>query len=223
MKNFILTLGAVLFLLTSCEKEETLTPETTTSENLQNEDFAQLVEEALQQQPEVKSFGPVQTVDFVDINRYKGRWFEIANFPSPFNLTCSCTTADYDPIENGVRVFNNCTDLVTGNFNSITGRAVVVDPVSNSKLQVFLGQIPFPGDYWIIDLVSFTKDGPYDFAVVSGPDRDSLFILSRTPRLTSFRQRVALVKILVNLIKQGYTITKIKVSPQFEDCVYPKL
>lgn len=222
MKKTILTLGLFALLFVSCEKEESLNKEIN-SEEQQSKEFSALVEEALQQQPEIKSFGPVQTVDFVDLNRYAGRWFEIANFPSFFNLTCSCTTADYAPIEGGVSVFNNCTDLTSGNFNAITGRATIVDPVSNSKLQVFLGQIPIPGDYWIIDLVSFTKDGPYDFAVVSGPERDSLFILSRTPQINTIKQRLAVIKILVNLVRQGYDIRKIKVSPQFEDCVYPEL
>ena len=37
---------------------------------------------------------------------------------------------------------------------------------------------PFYGDYWILDL------GPnYEYAVVGAPNRDYLWILSRTPQL----------------------------------------
>ena len=51
------------------------------------------------------------------------------------------------------------------------------DKTTNAKLRVRFFW-PFSGRYWIIDL------GPsYEYAVVGEPDRDYLWILSRTPAL----------------------------------------
>ncbi len=39
--------------------------------------------------------GPGEVVDLVDLNRYMGRWYEIASFPNSFQKGCRCSTADY--------------------------------------------------------------------------------------------------------------------------------
>ncbi len=216
-----MTLLLSLLLFTNCEKDTTEeSSETIATEQQITEDITAIIDKALEQQPRVeKTFGPVQTVDFVDISRYTGRWFELANFPSFFSQNCSCTTADYEIIPEGLSVFNNCTSTITGEFSSVNGKALVVDSDTNAKLEVFFG--PVPGDYWIIDLVGFDNNEPYDFAVVSGPSRESLFILSRTQKITTIKQTKALFKIFVNLIIQGYDLRKLQVTPQNNACVYP--
>lgn len=57
------------------------------------------------------------------------------------------------------------------------GRARVVDPSTNAKLEVSFFR-PFWGDYWIIDL-----GAAYEYAVVGHPGRDYLWILSRAPTM----------------------------------------
>ena len=37
----------------------------------------------------------LETVDKVDVQRYMGRWYEIASFPQSFQKGCSCTVAEY--------------------------------------------------------------------------------------------------------------------------------
>ncbi len=222
MKNIfsVLTIGLSLILSTGCQKQSLDSNYPKSLETIAPNDIQAIVNEAISQTSiEKKQKGPVQTVDFVDLSRYTGRWYELANFPSFFSKNCSCTTADYAPITEGISVFNNCTLTTTGMFNSINGTAVVVDQQTNAKLNVFFG--PVPGDYWIIDLVGFEKDQPYDFSVVSGPNRDSLFLLSRTPQITTFKQKLALFKIFVNLIIQGYDLNTLEFTPQALDCLYP--
>ncbi len=222
MKNIIsvLTIGLSVLLFTSCEKQSPSADYPKSIETIAANDIQSIVNEAISQTPITKQQKEsVQTVDFVDLSRYTGRWYELANFPSFFSQNCSCTTADYAPNASGISVFNNCTLTTTGMFNSINGNAVVVDPQTNAKLNVFFG--PVPGDYWIIDLISFDEDKPYDFSVVSGPNRDSLFLLSRTPQITTFKQKLALFKIFVNLILQGYDLTKLEFTAQGQDCLYP--
>jgi len=222
MKNIIsaLTIGLSILLLTSCEKQSLDKDYPKSIEAIADNDIQSIVNEAISQTSLKKQQkGPVQTVNFVDLSRYTGRWYELANFPSFFSENCSCTTADYALNAEGISVFNNCTLTTTGMFNSINGTAVAVDQQTNAKLNVFFG--PVPGDYWIIDLIGFDEDEPYNFSVVSGPNRDSLFLLSRTPQITTFKQKIALFKIFVNLILQGYDLTKLEFTLQSQDCLYP--
>ncbi len=216
-----LAIGIICLFTISCEREniEIETP----AENetaVVTDDFSALIEEAIKKEPLTsKTFGPVQTVDYIDVDRYIGRWYEIASFPNFFSQNCTCTTADYTPIDGGVSVFNNCILSTTGTANSINGSALVADTTSNAKFDLFLG--PAVSNYWIIDLVSFNSQMPYDFSVVSGPDRANLFILSRTPKITTFKQKIAILDILIGLIKQGYDIRNLMATEQSLDCEYP--
>ncbi len=225
-KQLLITGLIALFAFSACEQEvdSTQTQDEVTTEVAENSEFNQLIEEALAEQSSLgaKTLNTeVQTVDFVELDRYDGRWYEIAKFPNPFEQDCSCTTADYEIANGVVNVLNNCTLTSNGEFNSITGTAVVADAETNAKLVLTLNGIPFPANYWVIDLIAFDHEDSYDFSVVSGPDRQNLFILSRTPKINTFKQKFAVIKILINLIRQGYDITKLEGTAQFEDCVYP--
>jgi apolipoprotein D and lipocalin family protein len=75
-----------------------------------------------------------------------------------------------------VDVVNRCRKA-NGEYTTAKGKAKIVDKKTNAKLKVTFFW-PFYGDYWILDL------GPnYEYAVVGAPDRDYLWILSRTPQL----------------------------------------
>lgn len=141
-------------------------------------------------------FPPLETVANVDINRYTGKWYEIAHYPTFFQANCASSTAEYTANADGtVGVFNTCL-REDGSVNStIQGTARVVDSETNSKLKVTFPGIPIAGDYWIIQL-----GVNYEYAVVGDPTRSSLFILSRTPTLDS----ETLNNILARLVEQGY-------------------
>lgn len=230
MKN-IKSLGVLLFGVaigfTSCQKEAI-----DTSKSFKNKSFitekniSNWIEEI--QGRAVKRFKdtPVKTVNYVDLSRYAGRWYEIANYTRIFNIGCNCTTADYALTASGnaISVFNNCIGLLSNTDRSVTGKATVVDPETNSKLALEFENVPFskkPGNYWIIDLVTYEEGKPYDFAVVSGPDRKSLFILSRRPRLSGEKDEQAIRTILENLFDQQYDLSKLRVSLQLDSCEYP--
>ena len=122
---------------------------------------------------------PLETVDSVDLERYLGKWYEIASYPMRFQKGCTATTATYSLRDDGlIKVVNRCRkDSLDGKAKEAVGRARVVDRETNAKLEVsFFG--PFWGDYWIIDL-----DPDYQWAVVGGAKRKYLWILSRTPQM----------------------------------------
>lgn len=121
----------------------------------------------------------LQTVGSVDLNRYAGKWYEIARYPNSFQRQCWISTATYHVRGDGeLEVVNACRDGgIDGEETRIEGRAWVVEKSTNAKLKVRFVW-PFSGNYWIIDL---GKD--YEYAVVGEPSRDYLWILSRTPTM----------------------------------------
>ena len=121
----------------------------------------------------------LQTVPFVDVQRYMGVWYEIARIDQTFEKGCTGVTAEYALQDDGsVSVKNTChQDRLEGPIKVANGNAKVVDTATNAKLKVTFFW-PFCGDYWIVELGE-----NYDYAVVGSPDRDYLWILSRTPRM----------------------------------------
>lgn len=117
-------------------------------------------------------------VNHVDLQRYAGKWFEIARYPNRFQRACqSDATAVYTLLKNGkVQVVNACRKS-NGSTKDVRGTAKAVD-ASNARLKVTFFW-PFYGDYWIIAL-----DPDYSWAVVGEPGRKYLWILSRTPQMT---------------------------------------
>lgn len=123
------------------------------------------------------TLAPLGTVENVDLEKYTGKWYEIASFPQRFQEGCHCTTADYTVSEKGfIIVKNRCNkDAVDGAENYIEGKAFVKKNTGNAKLKVQFFW-PFRGKYWIIDLAE-----DYSYAVVGHPNRKYLWVLSRSP------------------------------------------
>jgi apolipoprotein D and lipocalin family protein len=123
--------------------------------------------------------GSLRTVDFVDLERYAGRWFEIARRSDRFERDCAKNaSADYALRGDGtVAIENRCTRR-DGTIDVVRGVAKVSDPASNAKLRVKFSRFAPAGDYWIIDL-----DEEYGWAVVGEPKRAFGWVLSRTPGL----------------------------------------
>jgi apolipoprotein D and lipocalin family protein len=131
--------------------------------------------------------GGVTTVDRVDLDRYTGQWYEIARFPNRFQRQCvGDVRATYTKRPDGrIDVVNQCR-TENGETDQARGIARVVDEQTQAKLKVrfapaFLSFLPFVwGDYWIVGLAD-----DYSWATVGSPDREYLWILSRTPKLSA--------------------------------------
>ena len=125
------------------------------------------------------------TVRSVDLNRYAGKWYEIARYPNKFQDDCSGnTTAEYRLKSKAkIEVINSCVQK-DGRTKTVKGEARLVDETTNAKLKVrfapaILSFIPQVwGDYWIIEL-----GREYDYAVIGDPKRDYFWILSRKPSI----------------------------------------
>lgn len=150
----------------------------------------------------------MQTVPYVDLKKYAGKWYEIASFPQRFQRNCNCTTAEYTLSEKGyVIVVNRCRKgSVTGREVSIKGKAFVKKGSNNSKLKVQFFW-PIRGKYWIIDLAE-----DYSYAVVSHPNKKYLWILSRTPKMDPGLYQ----QILTRLNNMGLDTGRLHRTPQVE-------
>jgi apolipoprotein D and lipocalin family protein len=156
--------------------------------------------------------GPVRPAQNVDLVRYAGRWYEVARFPNRFQAMCTGeTTADYTLLPNGqIRVVNACRKA-DGGIARAEGRARLAERNGpTSKLRVrfapaFLSFLPMVwGHYWILDI---TAD--YGAALVGDPNRQYLWILSRTPRLdeATYQRMVAAAA------AQGFDVALLMQSP----------
>lgn len=148
---------------------------------------------------------PLQTVPYVDLDRYLGKWYDIASFPQRFQKGCACTTATYSKNADGsIKVVNRCR---VGDKEKVrTAKAKVKDKKTNAKLSVCFFW-PFTGKYWIIDLAD-----DYSYAVVGHPSRNYLWILSRQPLM----DEAVYSGILDRLRQQGYDVSRLEKTSQ--DC-----
>jgi apolipoprotein D and lipocalin family protein len=152
---------------------------------------------------------PLTVVDRVDLERYLGKWYEIASYPAWFQKGCTGSTAEYSLLPEGkIRVINRCRkNSLDGPLKESKGKAEVADAATNAKLKVWFFW-PFKGNYWIIDL-----SPDYQWAVVGEPSRKYLWILSRTP----FMEEVVYQGILERLPQKGYDPAGLRRTAQVEN------
>ena len=121
----------------------------------------------------------LQPVTGFDIERYLGRWHEIARLDHAFERGMSDVSADYERQEDGsIKVINRGYDTRRQTWKQAIGRALFIGEPTRGSLKVsFFG--PFYGGYHVIAL-----DQPdYRWSLVAGPDRDYLWILAREKTL----------------------------------------
>lgn len=123
----------------------------------------------------------LQPVADFELERYLGKWYEIARLDHSFERNLSQVTADYSLREDGgVEVVNQGFNQKSGKWEMITGKAFFVGKENVGSLKVsFFG--PFYGGYHVVALDQ--KD--YSYAMVAGPSRSYLWILSRNKTLDS--------------------------------------
>lgn len=114
-----------------------------------------------------------QPAKAVDLNRYLGRWYEMARYEQGFQKDCEGVTADYARRADGkISVLNACRKP-NGRTTQAKGKAKVVDTATGAKLKVsFFG--PFYGDYWVLD-----RADDYSWSIVGEPSGRYLWLLTR--------------------------------------------
>ena len=113
------------------------------------------------------------------LDRYLGRWYEIARLDHSFERGLSRVTADYSLRDDGgIKVLNRGFDSEEQEWKEAIGKGYFTGPTDVGQLKVsFFG--PFYGAYNIIML----DKQAYQYAMVSGSDYSYLWILARSPNL----------------------------------------
>lgn len=124
-----------------------------------------------------------------DLNRYLGQWYEIARLDHAFERGMSDVSATYQLQADGsVKVVNRGYNAERKTWKEAIGRALFVGDTRTASLKVsFFG--PFYGGYHVIVL-----DPNYRWSLVTGPDRDYLWILARDPILSDEIQKELISK-----------------------------
>lgn len=119
----------------------------------------------------------VRPVDNFELDRYLGKWYEIARLDHSFERGLSQVTAEYSlRNDGGVLVVNRGFSSSEKEWKEAGGKAYLVNGGSEGYLKVsFFG--PFYSSYVVFGL----DHKSYQYAFVSGPSTKYLWLLARTP------------------------------------------
>jgi len=149
---------------------------------------------------------PIHTVEYVDLNRFMGDWYVIANIPTFMEK------AAYNAIES-YRLEDDGTVATTFRFNKGSSdgplkeyhpRGFIKDKKSNAVWGMQFVW-PFKAEYRIIYL---SED--YTTTVIGRSKRDYVWIMAREPAISDEEY----AHILNFLKEQGYDIIKLQKVPQ---------
>ena len=122
----------------------------------------------------------VQPVSEFDLNRYLGKWYEVARLNHSFERGLNNVTAEYSMRDDGgVKVVNKGFSIADNRWKEAEGKAYFARGHDEGYLKVsFFG--PFYGSYIVFEL---DKEN-YQYAFLSGNSTSYLWFLSRTPTVS---------------------------------------
>jgi apolipoprotein D and lipocalin family protein len=132
----------------------------------------------------------VKPVDNFKLEKYLGKWYEIARLDHSFERGLTRVTADYSLRDDGgVRVLNRGYSLKENAWKEAEGKAYFVKGSDQGYLKVsFFG--PFYGSYIVFEL----DHENYQYALVCGPKKSYLWILARAPEMKQERKDSLIAK-----------------------------
>lgn len=139
------------------------------------------------------------TITAFDLDRYLGKWYEIARYDHSFERGMTHVYTEYSLEDDGkIRVVNH--GIKNGKPKEIVGKGKQPDPKEypgRLKVSFFLW---FYADYYILEL-----DENYQYALVGSSSDNYLWILCRTPEMT----KAQLDGLLQNIAQRGYDLSKL--------------
>ena len=152
------------------------------------------------------SLPPIEPVDYVDLPRFMGDWYVIANIPTWLEQGAHNAVESYRLDDDGsiATTFTFRADAFDGPDKRYTPRGFVRDTESNAVWGMQFVW-PFKGDYRIIHL---TDD--YSVTVIGRNKRDYVWLMARKPELAPERYAEAVEVIAA----AGYDVSLLERVPQ---------
>ena len=149
---------------------------------------------------------PIHTVEYVDLDRFMGDWYVIANIPTFIEKDAYNAVETYRLDDDGTvaTTFKFNKGSLDGPLKTYHPRGYIRDKTSNAVWGMqFIW--PFKAEYRIIFL---SED--YSKTVIGRSKRDYVWIMAREPAISDEEYNA----ILGFLREQGYDITKLQKVPQ---------
>lgn len=132
----------------------------------------------------------------IDLNKFLGKWYEIARFDHSFERGMQRVVADYKLLPDGnIQVINS--GYKDGKFKETIGKAKTTDISGLLRVSFFLN---FYSDYRVLMI-----DKDYQYVLIGGNSSKYLWILSRTPQISDD----VLQKIINAAKERGYDTEKL--------------
>ena len=143
----------------------------------------------------------------VDLQRYKGLWYEFARYENRFEEGCEGVTAEYTPQPDGViAVKNSCREAtVDGPLKVSNGKAKPAGDPKGAKLKVSFFGPALMTNYWVLD-----HGDDYDWSIVGEGSGRYLWILTREPRPSAERR----VELIARAKSLGYDTDMLRYTEQ---------
>ena len=148
----------------------------------------------------------MKTVEFVDLERFMGDWFVIANIPTFLEKGATNAIESYKLNNKGIveTTFTFYKDSPVGEKKTYKPKGFIYNSITNAEWRMqFLW--PFKMPFLIIELAD-----DYSYTVIGYPSKKYVWIMARTPKIDEDRYK----NILENLFEIGYDTTQIQLVPQ---------
>lgn len=149
---------------------------------------------------------PLETVEYVDLERFMGDWYVIANIPTFLEKGAHNAVETYRLDDDGTieTTFVFRKDAVDGKRKEFNPRAWVTNTDTNAVWGMqFLW--PVKADYRIVFL-----DDNYTKTIIARNKRDFVWVMARTPQISASDYEDMVLRIR----DMGYDVSKLRRVPQ---------
>lgn len=153
-----------------------------------------------------QSYAPIETAEYVDLNRFSGDWYVIAAIPTFLERNAYGAIERYEPPQDGkiATTFTFYEGGFDGEFKEYNPTGFVRDDGSNA---VWGMQFVWPikAEYRVLYV-----DDDYQTTIVGRTKRDYVWIMAREPKLSD-----AVFEVLKQrVVAAGYDLTDLRKVPQ---------
>lgn len=152
------------------------------------------------------SYAPMKTVDYVDLERFMGDWYVIANIPTFIEKGAHNAVETYGMNEDGTidTVFTFRDGSFDGEIKRYNPKGFITDEETNALWGMqFIW--PIKADYRVVYL-----DDEYRVTIIGREARDYVWLMARDPEIAEDEYQ-KLVKFIGDI---GYDVSQVQKVPQ---------